>query len=284
MNLNKTDRKETITTLYATDVKNNSGHTHFDYEKVFEEITCKCPEFSPVVKSISSISTRRRGELKILNDRIRNGDSEASNRLTEIYMRTALAYGLKLSKEYDMELQDAIQEALAGLLEAVRAYNPESGTTIELTIHQKIKRAVLNAQPDYKRRLLPENNMNRSGHAGEECWNEKLAALEPVPLEACLDGTACVGQNYILTGDASVEAEDNLAKDRLVNEVQKVLHKLNSKQKNAIDNYYGTGGGQEHTFRRIGEKSGVTAGTIQMHKTRAMKRLRVIGKHLKIFL
>lgn len=100
---------------------------HKDYEAVYDEIIKKCNALRPMVEKIRTIKPPQRYELEQLSRKISEGDDGARERLTEMYLRTALAFGLRWSELLDVDLQDAVGDALEGLVRAVKSYSPENG-------------------------------------------------------------------------------------------------------------------------------------------------------------
>ena len=98
---------------------------HNDYEAVYVEITKMCEALGPLVEKARSVKPPQWGEGLELESRIRKGDKSARDRLLEMYLRTALAIGLKWSKTLDVDLQDAVGDACEELVKSVNRYDPD---------------------------------------------------------------------------------------------------------------------------------------------------------------
>jgi RNA polymerase sigma factor (sigma-70 family) len=105
---------------------------HKDYEAVYDEIIKKCNALRPLVDKVRTIKPPQRYELEHLSKKIIKGDDGARERLTEMYLRTALAFGLRWSKLLDVDLQEAVGDALEGLVRAVNSYSPENGNMFSM--------------------------------------------------------------------------------------------------------------------------------------------------------
>ena len=105
---------------------------HKDYEAVYDEIIKKCNALRPLVDKVRTIKPPQRYEPEHISRKIREGDEKARERLTEMYLRTALAFGLRWSNLLDVDLQEAVGDALEGLVRAVNNYSPDKGNMFSM--------------------------------------------------------------------------------------------------------------------------------------------------------
>ncbi len=76
-----------------------------------------------LVEQISHINPPRANEYKELYLRKQNGDSKATNRMIEMYLRTALRFSLDAAEKTSLPLDEIFSEAVIGLAEYVQRYD-----------------------------------------------------------------------------------------------------------------------------------------------------------------
>jgi len=109
------------------DTDSEVDRAQIDYSKVYSEIKQIAPTMSSFVKYVSKIRPAQPGEMDHLIEAAKRNDPIARTRILEMNMRSALKYGLSIHKRYHVDLQDAIQEAIIGLITALDKYD----TTLE---------------------------------------------------------------------------------------------------------------------------------------------------------
>ncbi|MDY6303415.1 MAG: sigma-70 family RNA polymerase sigma factor [Succiniclasticum sp.] len=193
---------------------------HKDYETVYEEIVRKCNALRPLVDKVRTIKPPQRHEIEHLNRKISEGDEGARERLIDMYLRTALAFGLRWSKLMDVDLQEAIGDALEGLVKAVNSYSPDKGNMFSMYLFGWMRHTTSKGQTTHDPQVSIKKD-NRFNFVSAYCvlkkWGclgcDKLAdcdkvvqtvaerlnwemedaqaairaSLEPLSLEACLE-------------------------------------------------------------------------------------------------
>ncbi len=119
-------------TWFAEDGTKYIDYSHKDYEALYDEIVKRCESLKPLVEKTRKIKPPQRYEMEQLGRRIREGDDKARERLIEMYLRKALAFGLRWSKLLDADLQDAVGDALEGLVRAANSYSPDKGNSFSM--------------------------------------------------------------------------------------------------------------------------------------------------------
>ena len=119
-------------TWFAEDGTKYIDYSHKDYEAIYDEIVKRCESLKPLVEKARKTKPPQRYEMEQLGRRIREGDDKARERLIEMYLRTALAFGLRWSKLLDADLQDAVGDALEGLVRAANSYSPDKGNSFSM--------------------------------------------------------------------------------------------------------------------------------------------------------
>lgn len=122
-----------------------------DYEKTFQEIENLAPSLIPLIEEIRGIMPPQRGEVAQLKYQVYEGNAHAHNRMVEMYLRLALRIALSRAKSYDMDIIDAVESAIAGLIIAVDKYDPDrSGPFVSyasMWIFQNITREQFTQNP-----------------------------------------------------------------------------------------------------------------------------------------
>ncbi len=119
-------------TWCAEDGTEYVDYSHKDYEALYDEIVKRCGALKSLVEKARKIKPPQRHEIEQLSQRLREGDDKARERLIEMYLRTALAFGLRWSKLLDADLQDAVGDALEGLVKAANSYSPDKGNSFSM--------------------------------------------------------------------------------------------------------------------------------------------------------
>lgn len=71
------------------------------------------------------------GELSVLTTQVANGNDFARERLISLYMRNALKIALSMTKQYELDIEDAVSVGLIGLISAVDRYDPNGSNPPE---------------------------------------------------------------------------------------------------------------------------------------------------------
>ena len=93
------------------------------YNEVYKRCIELCPDMRNLVEQISHINPPRANEYKELYLRKQNGDSKATNRMIEMYLRTALRFSLDAAEKTSLPLDEIFSEAVIGLAEYVQRYD-----------------------------------------------------------------------------------------------------------------------------------------------------------------
>lgn len=220
----------------------NGRHGRIDYDAVFEEICRSCESLRCLVEIARRSGSPKSGDFAGLVERIRLGDESARRSLSEMYLRNALAAGLKWSKTLGVALQDAVGTALLGLTEAAGSYDPD-----------------------------------RHGYFSTYCSNlisrmDPLTGIrdvmEPVSLEACIDRIGRTGHRESagldrddapeyeegLSGycvDVSEMAEAGVFREQRREKVKEVLDRLPPVEKKSLEYRYWVKEGRKDMKRKI---------------------------------
>lgn len=99
-------------------------YSRTDYEMLFAEILELAPQLSTLIDAIKSYPPPQYGEITQLKRQAAEGNQFAFNRLVTLYMRNVLKIALSMTKQYELELEDAISSGFIGLMSAIDKYDP----------------------------------------------------------------------------------------------------------------------------------------------------------------
>lgn len=104
------------------DSSSTSDMAHLDYSVVYGKILEKAPGLKILIDYVNDIQPAQWGETDKLVKKAQSGDQKAWQRLFDTQLRVALKSGLWASERYNVDLEDAIQEAIIGLIIAIDKY------------------------------------------------------------------------------------------------------------------------------------------------------------------
>lgn len=99
-------------------------YSRSDYESVYAEIISLSETLQTLVEKIRIMPSPQYGELSVLTTQVANGNAFARERLISLFMRNALKIALSMTKQYDLDIEDAVTAGLIGLINAVDRYDP----------------------------------------------------------------------------------------------------------------------------------------------------------------
>jgi RNA polymerase primary sigma factor len=213
---------------------------------------------------------------------------------------------VKIAKEYSnpgMTLSDLIAEGNLGLMRAVEDFNPDAGvrfsTYAAWWIKQSIKKALINSGqavhiPAYLAKLITkwrrtssklENNLGRAPTQQEMAASlgisQKKAEIIADGLQAVNAPNQSGGEdnNAIseMLADHTEDSPDQALMDAAKGpEVQKLLAKLDQRQRKILEMRFGLDGyqGPPRTFKQIGEVIGLTRERVRQLEKEALASLR----------
>lgn len=101
-------------------------YAQVDYEAIYHEIIELDPSQEQFINEVRSIRPPQFREVSQLKYLVREKNSHARQRMIEMHLRIALRLALQRAKQYDMEIADAIDTAIIGLVIAVDRYEPDT--------------------------------------------------------------------------------------------------------------------------------------------------------------
>jgi RNA polymerase primary sigma factor len=266
------------------------------------------------LNDIGKISMLNADEEAEMARRIKAGDNDALERLTEANLR----FVVSVAKQYQnqgLSLSDLINEGNVGLMKAATRFDETKGFKFISYAVWWIRQAILQAIVEYSRIVrLPLNKVGSYNKVNEAFLNfvqrferepshEELGEL--LDMTAKEVSTMIKGNSRHLSVDAPISGEDgdstmldlisqgeegspdlNLMEQSLKDEVDHGLAILSDREVNVISSYYGLKGHKSLTLEEIGEMYGLTRERVRQIKERAIRRLRKSynSKQLKSYL
>ena len=254
------------------------------------------------LNDISKIDLLTADEEATLAKKIREGDNEALERMTQANLR----FVVSVAKQYQnqgLSLSDLINEGNVGLMKAAKRFDETRGFKFISYAVWWIRQSILQSIVEYSRLVrLPLNKVSSYKKVNEayvsfvqqferEPSNEELAELldiKPKEVTNLLKGgirhlsmDAPVGGEegdatlIDLFNDDDQEMPDlGLMAQSLKDELRHGLSLLSPREVEVLSSYYGLNGHSSLTLEEIGDLYGLTRERVRQIKERALRRLR----------
>ncbi len=248
-----------------------------------------------------------------LAQRIRKGDQEALEKLTEANLR----FVVSVAKQYQhqgLSLPDLINEGNLGLMKAAKKFDETRGFKFISYAVWWIRQSILQALAEQSRIVrLPLNQVGAVNKIyrffaefqqiyNREPTNQEIseelnittkkidqvlkAAGKHMSMDAPLTSDSDSNSLADIMENEGIDPSDNLLiKESLLKEIDRALSTLPEREAVIIKHFFGVNG-EELSLREIGEKLGLTRERVRQLKERALRKLRKSSrsKHLKTFL
>ena len=208
---------------------------------------------------------------KSLAERIKNGDKEALNELTQANLR----YVVKVAKQYTgrgMALEDLISEGNIGLMRAAAHFDANRGKRFVAFaasfIRKSIEQAIDSQTGLYK---IPSKEMNQA----EKKRSHPLSVDEPIPVGS--------QNNYsllnVLENADSPRADDHAEQEALAMQLTAVMHVLDEREQTVIAHFFGINA-PHLTMAEIAEKMDIKRERVRQIRDKAIRKLRKANSSL----
>ena len=282
----------------------------------FNSIVCKDDILQMYLKDIGRTKLLKKGEEQELGKTIMEGDEAQALKAKKKLVQANLRLVVSIAKKYTGQgvlFMDLVQEGSLGLIKAANRFDYTKGfkfsTYATWWIRQTIVRAVANnskvirvpVHMTDKIRLVKKAIFELSYKTGKEPSVEEIAQklkmpvkqvvtalntikLEPVSLDTPIAENLSL-EDYISDNNSS-SPENNTQNTMLKTHIDKVLNKLNQKERKIITGRFGIDGTKPKTLEELGRDMGFSKERIRQIEGIALKKLRDCNniKHLKDYL
>jgi len=234
------------------------------------------------------------------------GDEDACRKLVAAFLPAIAALADRFRRSVGVELQELLQEGVAGLLVAARRYDPKLKTPFWAYASFWVRKAMQELVAELGRpvalsdravrdlaRIRSASNEYLQTHGTEPSSRDlsratgfKLSQLEslqatertPRGMEEQLGGD---GELTATLGDTIADPAAELAYDQVLDELEgselrELTDGLDERERVVVRAHYGLGG-QPHTLSEIGEGLGLTGERARQIEAGALNKLRTVG-------
>lgn len=278
-------------------------YSQIDYSAIYSEAAQIAPELTSLIDEIRKISPIQHGEISVLTNQAANGNVFARERLILTHLRIVLKIALLMSKQYELDLSDAVSEGYCGLVHATDSFDVNGYSAfqsyVSLWIQQFIQRGCRSC---WEMRYYPTHIRDKVLSIAQLC-RERYGDIEPSSILADKELVlACAKQLDVSTSEAqkllqyftedllfyNCNNEDDVPfyqeidEDAILEkverhylnlEIDKALNELTENQRTVIKLRYGFSG-EDLTLNDIGKKLNVTRERARQIEERALKKLR----------
>lgn len=236
-----------------------------------------------------------------LAQQIRQGDQRALDRLCKANLR----FVVSVAKQYQnqgLSLPDLINEGNLGLIKAAQRFDETRGFKFISYAVWWIRQSILQALAEQSRIVrLPLNQVGSLNKISKQSSileqklerlpsEEELAEAMDIPKEkvskamgiqvrhVSMDAPMINGEEMnmldIMINPDSPDADENLIRESLLQEIQRSLSTLSEKERDIINLYYGLGMAHGLTLDEIGARFDLTRERVRQIKEKAIRRLK----------
>ena len=291
--------------FYDASLDESDDYSQLDYETIFREALEISPELKPLINYIRETRPPQWREWQILIPQMNSGNDYAFNRLFDMYLRIVVNIALRFCKDSVIELDDAIQEGVMGLMRAIKQFDigihGALASYVPLWVQQHISRAVADKGRVIRLPVHVVANLSKIHQTqrqltvltGNAPSTYKLAEETGLPvgtIETLLNASQeIMSLESLIEDDADFDIVDInsdvfeiINKKSMKEQLYGVLGTITPREEHILHLRYGMEDGEEHTLEDIGDIFGVTRERVRQIEEKALRKLRHPSRSRKI--
>ena len=280
-----------------------------DYEETYTRVLSLAPTLEPFINYVREIKPPQMVEWQTLLPKAVSGDVRAKERIVEMYLRNVIRIALYYANRYEIQIEDAIQDGIIGLMTAIEKFDDSTNDTFQqyyplwvrqviqrempshlyaryfpVHIHEKLlaireiaTRYGLNLPEDYY--LIDEkliDDICQELEISTDKAKDYVRYLVPeISFETYME---TVEDNDAIIDSALIVCEDDLADwatQKMAQEVlEDVLHTLTPREEYTIRLRFGFIDGRPRTLEEVGREFDITRERVRQIEAKALRKLR----------
>jgi RNA polymerase primary sigma factor len=213
-----------------------------------------------------------------LTKRVLNGDKKAREELIKANLRFVISIA-KMYQNNGIPLSDLIAEGNLGLLKAIDKFDRTKGYRFISYAVWWIKQSIIESINEHSRNIrIPVNQINDYLKAKKEVKDSDSDLVEMFPTTRSIfdivneDGDELID---LIEDDGALMPDNQLNNNQtnLKSELEKLLNKLDDKERTIIKMYFGIDG-EPMTLEAIGDEFGLTKERIRQIKSKSINKIR----------
>jgi RNA polymerase primary sigma factor len=213
-----------------------------------------------------------------LTKRVLNGDKKAREELIKANLRFVISIA-KTYQNNGIPLSDLIAEGNLGLLKAIDKFDRDKGYRFISYAVWWIKQSIIESINEHSRNIrIPVNQINDYLKAKKEVKDSDADLVEMFPTTRSIFDTINEDGDELLDlieddGALMPDHQLNNNQTNLKGELEKLLNRLDDKERSIIKMYFGIDG-EPMTLEAIGDEFGLTKERIRQIKQKSLNKIR----------
>jgi RNA polymerase primary sigma factor len=213
-----------------------------------------------------------------LTKRVLNGDKKAREELIKANLRFVISIA-KTYQNNGIPLSDLIAEGNLGLLKAIDKFDRDKGYRFISYAVWWIKQSIIESINEHSRNIrIPVNQINDYLKAKKEVKDSDADLVEMFPTTRSIFDTINEDGDELLDlieddGALMPDHQLNNNQTNLKGELEKLLNRLDDKERSIIKMYFGIDG-EPMTLEAIGDEFGLTKERIRQIKSKSINKIR----------
>ncbi len=280
----------------SADGEDISDFGHINYDELLSEIQKIEPGLRGFISEIKRIIPPQNREWIQLLPQAKNGSDYARDRLVHMYLRTAIRIAFGFAEDNYVDLQESIQDAAIGILNAINKYDITSsdpfGTYYPLWCIQEMQRSCMfrhnlcRFPVHVKERIFPYLDVIKKN----DYYDDYKKALEYAECELKETiGKRELSMSFFMTWQRipdGVIDENEAYCDVYLNDLKNALYgimsSLSDREKQIILLRYGFYENTCYTLEEVGIRFGITRERVRQIENKALKKMRLPAIKLRL--